>query len=56
MQIKINEIKRLLRYFDKSFSTISFYLFFSTQSNFTRVFKKFTDSAPFEYRQTHKHY
>lgn len=56
MQIKINEAKRLLRYSDKSFSTIAFYLGFSSQSHFTKVFKKFTDSTPFEYRQTHKHY
>ena len=56
MQIKINEAKRLLRYSDKSFSTIAFYLGFSSQSHFTKVFKKFTDSTPFEYKQTHKHY
>lgn len=56
MQIKINEAKRLLRYSDKSFSTIAFYLGFSSQSHFTKVFKKFADSTPFEYRQTHKHY
>ncbi len=54
--IKINEAKRMLRYSDKSFATISLYLGFSSQSHFTRTFKKVADMTPFEYRQLHKHY
>ena len=56
MQIKIDEAKRLLRYSDKSFSTISLYLGFSSQSHFSKVFKEKTGTTPFEYRQMHKHY
>ena len=56
MMIKIDEAKRLLRYSEKSFTAISIYLGFSSQSHFTKVFKKYTDTTPFEYRQSHKHY
>lgn len=54
--MKINEAKRMLRYSDKTFATISLYLGFSSQNHFTRVFKKFTEMTPLEYRQAHKHY
>ena len=56
MMIKIDEAKRLLRYSEKSFISISMFLGFSSQSHFTKVFKKYTNSTPFEYRQLHNHY
>ena len=56
MQIKIDEAKRLLRYSDKTFASISVYLGFSSQSHFSKVFKQHTEMTPFEYRQLHKHY
>ena len=55
-QMKIDEAKRLLRYSDKSFSSIALYLGFSSQSHFSKVFKEHTENTPFEYRQIHKHY
>lgn len=54
LEVKINEAKRLLRYSNKPFSAISLYLGFSSQSHFTRVFKKLTEMTPLEYRQLHK--
>lgn len=48
---KITEAKRLLRYSDKSLTAISIYLGFSSQSHFTRVFKKYTSMTPGEYKQ-----
>ena len=50
---KTEEAKRLLRYTDKSLSAITIYLGFSSQSHFTRVFRKYTGSAPKEYREKH---
>ena len=47
---KTEEAKRLLRYSDKSLTAISNYLGFSSQSHFSRVFKKYTNSTPGEYR------
>ena len=47
---KIEEAKRLLRYSDKSLSLIADYLGFSSQSHFTRVFKKYSGKTPREYR------
>lgn len=47
---KIEEAKRLLRYSDKSLTLISDYLGFSSQSHFTRAFKKQTGKTPREYR------
>ena len=55
MTQKIDEAKRLLRYSEKSFSAISMYLGFSSQSHFTKVFKELTETTPSEYRQLHKH-
>ena len=52
---KIEEAKKLLRYSDKTLAAISFYLGFSSQSHFTRTFKKFTDLTPNDYRDKHKH-
>ena len=52
---KIEEAKKLLRYSDKTLAAISFYLGFSSQSHFTRTFKKITDLTPNEYRDKHKH-
>lgn len=56
MSRKIGEAKRLLRYSEKPFISIAFYLGFSSQSHFTRVFKKYAGSTPSEYRQLHQHY
>ena len=48
---KTEEAKRLLRYSDKSLTAISNYLGFSSQSHFSRVFKKYTQCTPGEYRE-----
>ena len=48
---KTEEAKRLLRYSDKSLTAISNYLGFSSQSHFSRVFKKYTKRTPGEYRE-----
>ena len=55
-QVKIDEAKRLLRYSDKSYTAIAMYLGFSSQSHFTKVFKKYSELTPSEYRALHKHY
>lgn len=49
-KVKIDEAKRLLRYSDKSLTSIALYLGFSSQSHFTRVFKTYTTLTPNEYR------
>ena len=54
MQIKIEEAKRLIRYTDKSLSAVSDYLGFSSQSHFSRIFKKYAGIAPGEYREQNK--
>ena len=48
--IKISEAKHLLSYTDKNISLISNYLGYSSQSHFTRTFKKIVGVSPFEYR------
>ena len=48
---KTEEAKRLLRYSDKSLTAISSYLGFSSQSHFSRVFRKYASCAPGEYRE-----
>jgi YSIRK-targeted surface antigen transcriptional regulator len=48
---KTEEAKRLLRYSDKSLTAISNYLGFSSQSHFSRVFKKYASCTPGEYRE-----
>lgn len=50
MQKKIEEAKKLLRYSTKSLSAISTYLGFSSQSHFSRVFKKYASENPSMYR------
>ena len=52
---KTEEAKRLIRYSDKSFATISSYLGFSSQSHFSKVFKKYALLTPKEYRIRHHH-
>lgn len=47
---KIGEAKRLLRYSDKSLTAIGNYLGFSSQGHFSRVFKRYTNHTPGEYR------
>ena len=51
---KINEAKRLLTYTDKSLLAIGEYLGFSSQSHFTKVFKKYSGKTPSEYKNTIK--
>ena len=48
---KTEEAKRLLRYSDKSLTAIGNYLGFSSQSHFSRVFKKYASCTPGEYRE-----
>ena len=50
---KTEEAKRLLCYSEKPLTAISNYLGFSSQSHFSRVFKKYTDTTPGEYREQH---
>lgn len=50
MQKKIEEAKKLLHYSTKSLSAISTYLGFSSQSHFSRVFKKYVGENPSVYR------
>lgn len=50
---KTEEAKRLLRYTDKPSVAISAYLGFSSQSHFSKVFKKYTGKSPNEYREIH---
>lgn len=50
---KVEEGKRLLRYTDKSISSIAAYLGFSSQSHFANVFRKYANCPPNEYRQKH---
>ena len=48
---KTEEAKRLLRYTDKSATTIGAYLGFSSLGHFSRVFKKYAGRTPIEYRE-----
>ena len=48
---KTEEAKRLLCYTDKTIVAISNYLGFSSQSHFTRVFKKYAGISPSDYRE-----
>ena len=50
---KTEEAKRLLRYTDKSLAAISAYLGFSSQSHFSRTFRKCAGITPGEYRTKH---
>ena len=49
---KIEEAKRLLCYSDKSLTLIADYLGFSSQSHFTKTFKKYTSQTPKQYRES----
>ena len=53
MSQKIAEAKKLLRYSGKPISAVTLYLGFSSQSHFTRTFKKYTGLTPKEYREKH---
>lgn len=48
---KTEEAKRLLRYTDKTLIAISAYLGFSSQSHFSRAFRKYAGCSPLEYRK-----
>lgn len=48
---KTNEAKRFLRYTDKPLAAISAYLGFSSQSHFSRTFRKYAKTSPNEYRK-----
>lgn len=50
---KIQEAKRLLCYSNKSLALIADYLGFSSQSHFTKTFKKYSGQTPGEYRSLH---
>lgn len=50
LRVKTDEAKQLLRYTENSIASISVYLGFSSQSHFSRVFKKYTAHTPGEYR------
>lgn len=50
MKKKIEEAKKLLRYSNKTLTSISIYLGFSSQSHFSRVFKQYTNQSPSSYR------
>lgn len=52
--IKISEAKHLLAHTDKTLSIISNYLGYSSQSHFTRVFKKLVGTSPIEYREKNR--
>lgn len=49
--IKISEAKHLLAHTDKNLSLISNYLGYSSQSHFTRMFKRLVGISPMEYRE-----
>lgn len=51
---KTEEAKRLLRYTDKTATMIGSYLGFSSQSHFTRVFRKYTGLTPAEFRKKYE--
>ncbi|MBR0143999.1 MAG: helix-turn-helix transcriptional regulator [Clostridia bacterium] len=51
---KTEEAKRLIRYTDKSLSVISSYLGFSSQSHFSRVFRRYAGSNPGDYVEKYR--
>lgn len=50
LRVKTDEAKNLLRYTENSIASIAVYLGFSSQSHFSRVFKKYAGYSPGEYR------
>lgn len=50
LRVKTDEAKHLLRHTENSIASIGAYLGFSSQSHFSRVFKKYTAHTPGEYR------
>lgn len=50
---KIDRSKNLLKYSDYKIQEIGFYLGFSSQSHYTKVFKDFTGMKPSEYRKAY---
>lgn len=52
LKLKIEESKRLLRYTDKPSTEIALYLGFSSQSHFSRTFRRYVGASPNEYRTT----
>lgn len=48
---KTEEAKRLLRYTDKTISSIALFLGFSSQAHFSKVFKEITGMTPGDYRE-----
>lgn len=50
---KTEAAKRLLRYSDKPLLSVGSYLGFSSQSHFSRTFKKYAGCSPSEYRERH---
>ena len=52
--IKISEAKHLLAHSDKNLLMISNYLGYSSQSHFTRTFKKIVGITPVEYREKYE--
>lgn len=53
MKEKIEEAKNLLIYTEKTLVSIALYLGFSSQSHFTKTFKKYQNMSPLEYRKKH---
>lgn len=51
---RINRAANLLKYSEASLDEISYYLNFHSQSHFGRVFKKYMQMTPKQYRDTHK--
>ena len=54
LSLKINEAKHLLVSSNRSITSISNYLGFSSQSHFDHVFKKITNYSPIEYKKYKK--
>lgn len=50
---KIEESMNLLRYSDRPIADIAYYLGFSSQSHFTRTFKKYAGVTPNEFRKSY---